>query len=102
MLKAKNIFGEQYQLKRIIDTRGLAEVWEASVTNKHPNNRVALKIFPKQEKTAIQELEDGFGRQPLLVHNNLLPAQQLGIYKNHPYIEMHICDGGNLKNKIRQ
>lgn len=100
MLKPKNAFGEQYQLKRIIDAQGLAEVWEAIATKTETNEIVALKIFPKLEDATIVELENNIFDQKNFDYHNLLPAKHIGIYNNQLFFEMQFCSNGTVKDKI--
>ena len=99
MLKPKNAFGEQYQLKKIIDAQGLAEVWEAIATKTETNEIVALKIFPKLEDATIVELENNIFNQKNFDYHNLLPAKHIGIYNNQLFFEMQFCSNGTVKDK---
>ena len=100
MLKPKNPFGDHYQLKKMIDSQGLAEVWEAVDINTDTNDIVALKIFPKLEDAAISELENIIIEQKNFEHHHLLPAKHIGIFDNQPYMEMQFCSNGTVKDKI--
>ncbi len=102
MLKPRNSFAREYHLKKWIDMRGLAEVWEAMSVKNHLTDSVALKIFPTVYTAGIKEIEAGYAKQPYLWHNNLLAAKRLGIYENRPYLEMHFCGNGNISSKVLQ
>lgn len=100
MLKPKFAFGDHYQLKKLIDSQGLAEVWEAIVSETDTNEIVALKIFPRLEDDAVEELESKIFEQKSFIHHHLLPAKQIGIINNQPYIEMQFCSNGTVREKV--
>ena len=100
MLKPKNTFGNHYQLKKLIDSRGLAEVWEAVDIETETNDIIALKIFPKLEEEGIADLENKIFNQKSFEHHHLLPARHIGIFGDQPYVEMQFCSNGTVKDKI--
>lgn len=102
MLKPRDSFAKEYHLKKCIDVKGLAEVWEVASVNNHIINSVALKIYPWVYTAGIKEIEAGFAKQPYFEHSNLLSAKRLGIYANRPFLEMHFCNDGNISKNILQ
>ncbi len=102
MLKPRNVFGEHYQLKKIVDAHGLAEIWEAITTQSDTNEVVALKIFPQLEDLAIVAIENNLFDQKSFDHHNLLPAKHISIHNNQLFFEMQFCRHGTVKDKIGQ
>jgi len=97
-LQPGDVFAEHYQLKRLIDTGGFAEVWEATFLT--AGNTVALKIYPKLDAEGVKNIEDEYLNQSELSHSNLLIARYFGKYNGYPYLEMRYCSGGNASARL--
>lgn len=96
-LKPDNIFAEHYQLIKLVDTGGFAEVWKALFTGEI----VALKIFPKLNEEGIEKVRTEYAQSKLL-HTHLIVPSHFGVYDNQPYLVMKFCEGGNASSKIEQ
>ena len=93
-LKPGDTFAEHYQLVKLVDVGGFAEVWEAIFTGE----AVALKIFPRLNETGIDKVRSEF-RQSVLLHTHLIVPTYFGVYEGHPYLVMRFCRGGNASEK---
>ena len=93
-----DIFADNYELKRLVDTGGFAEVWEAVFLA--AGNTVALKIYPKLDADGVKNIEEEYKTQVELLHSHLLIARYFGKYNGHPFLEMRFCPGGNAFSKI--
>ncbi|HVV04396.1 MAG TPA: serine/threonine-protein kinase [Puia sp.] len=97
-LQPGDVFADHYQLRRLIDTGGFAEVWEAVFLT--AGNTVALKIYPKLDADGVKNIEDEYLNQSELSHSNLLIARYFGKYNGYPFLEMRYCSGGNAAARL--
>jgi serine/threonine protein kinase len=88
----------KYQLIRLIDTGGFAEVWEAKYLL--AGNTVALKIYPRLDEDGAATIEDEYRKLFELQHSNLVNALNFGKYQSYPYLVMRYYSGGNAASKI--
>jgi serine/threonine protein kinase len=88
----------KYQLIRLIDTGGFAEVWEAKYLL--AGNTVALKIYPRLDEDGAATIEDEYRKLFELQHSNLVNALNFGKYQSYPYLVMRYYSGGNAAAKI--
>jgi hypothetical protein len=91
-------FDEHYQLVRLIDTGGYAEVWEARYLV--AGNTVALKIYPRLDEEGAATIESEYKQLFELQHSNLVNALHFGRFQNYPYLVMRYYPGGNASGKI--
>jgi len=97
-LQPGDVFAEHYQLKRLIDTGGFAEVWEAVFLT--AGNTVALKVYPKLDAEGVKNIEDEYINQEELSHSHLLIARYFGKFNGYPFLEMRYCAGGNAGARL--
>lgn len=97
-LEEGQIFDEQFQLIKLIDTGGFAEVWKA--LNINAGNVVALKIYPKMDEQGANSLKEEYNKLFELQHSHLLNALHFGKCKGYPYLEMRFYGGGNASERI--
>lgn len=99
-LKPGEVFDKQYELIRLIDSGGFADVWEA----KHivaKGHTVALKIYPMLDVEGVKNIEEEYDIQKDLSHSNLLTVRHFGKdEEGHPYLVMRYCSGGNAARDI--
>src|SRR5258708_40246477 len=86
-------FDGHYQLIRLIDTGGYAEVWEAKYLV--AGNIVALKIYPRLDEEGAATIESEYNKLFELQHSNLVNALHFGRYQNYPYLVMRYYPGGD-------
>lgn len=91
-------FDGNYQLIRLIDTGGYAEVWEAKYLV--AGNTVALKIYPRLDEEGAATIESEYTKLFELQHSNLVNALHFGRFQNYPYLVMRYYPGGNASKKI--
>lgn len=97
-LEEGQIFDNQYELLRLIDTGGFTEVWEAKYLT--AGNTVALKVYPKLDEEGIRNIEEEYKRLFELQHSNLLSVLHFGRFNGYPYLVMRYYPGGNASKKI--
>ena len=90
-LKPGEIFDKQYELIRLIDVGGFADVWEAKHTAAR-DHIVALKVYPLLDAEGINNIEEEYDIQKDLIHTNLLTVRHFGRDKaGRPYLVMRYC-----------
>ncbi|MEO5892615.1 MAG: serine/threonine-protein kinase [Ferruginibacter sp.] len=97
-LNEGDIFASNYRLKRMVDTGGFADVWEAVFLT--AGNTVALKIYPKLDTDGIKNIELEYTNQSELSHSNLVNARYLGYHEGYPFLEMRYYPGGNASSRL--
>lgn len=91
-------FDGQYELKRLIDTGGFTEVWEARYLV--AGNTVALKVYPRLDEEGCRNIEEEYKKLFELQHSNLVNVLHFGKYNGYPYLVMRFYSGGNASRKI--
>lgn len=95
MLKPGQLFDKRYDLVKLIDNGGFADVWEAQ-DKETRNHTVALKIYPMLDVEGIKNIEEEYDVQKDLSHSNLLTVRHFGKdEEGRPYLVMRYCSGGN-------
>jgi len=97
-LQEGQLFDGQYELHRLIDAGGFAEVWEAKYMV--AGNTVALKIYPRLDEEGIRNIESEYKKLFELQHSNLLSVLHFGRFNGYPYLVMRYYPGGNGSRKI--
>jgi len=97
-LQEGQLFDGQYELRKLIDTGGFTEVWEAKYMV--AGNTVALKIYPKLDEDGIRNIEAEYKKLFELQHSNLLNVLHFGRFNGYPYLVMRFYSGGNGSRRI--
>lgn len=97
-LNAGQVFDSNYELKRLIDTGGFADVWEAKYLV--AGNTVALKVYPRLDEEGINNIEAEYKKLFELQHSHLVNALHFGKFNGYPYLVMRFYSGGNAAKKI--
>jgi hypothetical protein len=92
------VFDGEYELIRLIDTGGFAEVWEAKYLL--AGNTVALKVYPRLDEEGASTIESEYKRLFELQHSNLVNALNFGRFEKYPYLVMRYYDGGNAGSRV--
>ncbi len=98
--KPGEIFDNQYQLIKLLDTGGFADVWQVKHLSAN-NHVVALKIYPMLDEEGVRSIEIEYDVQKDLSHSNIITAKHFGKDEHgYPYIVMKYCNQGNASGRI--
>src|SRR5262245_44851360 len=92
---------ERYQIKRLIGTGGMGEVYEALDRNLH--RVVALKLLklvdedPKRRNEAANRLVREARAMAVLSHRNVVTGYDVGIHEAQVYVAMQLVAGVTLR-----
>ena len=97
-LKKGDVLAGQYELVRLIDTGGFADVWEA--TYRLTTDNVALKIYPRLDEVGLESLESEYKALFRLQHEHLVKALHFDKQEGYPFLVMVFYEGGNASKRI--
>jgi serine/threonine protein kinase len=98
-IQPNSTFAQKYKLIELLDTGGFAEVWKAVHTVF--NNEVALKIFPKLDEAAREQIKIELETGLKMKHDHLLTAYHADESEDgHLFLVMPLCRGGNISKMI--